>query len=373
MRGSLRPLVGVLLAAGSISACGFGERGVQRFHVDPQSPPATTWAELFGDERRIPLDFAAAGGAVFASNTVMEMSDGRVLVADPRAGRMLAFGPDGSFQAAVGRKGEGPGEFQMLRDQALDAEDRMVTFDVQSNRITTFSPPEFAVSASTRTMGTASQIAAVPRGVVLFSHYDPESILRLVDRQGFAVERALRPDSKSLALFLARFQNGAVTGDGRGGVWAIYPETFTLHRLDGDLKPLVKITDRGQSEWRPDSPAFPEALSPYDYSPAHQQWWDSHLHVFQVFQVGPGVVAVSLYRSKGLSSVGDFLNLYTEDGAILAEGLEIPTGQVLGAKDCRLWVGKNAWLDDEGTIRDFELRRYTLRADRCPLPVAAAG
>lgn len=65
--------------------------------------------------------------------------DDRVLVADGMTDRVIAFGLDGSFQGAVGRRGEGPGEFKTPVSLLVDSDSSILVTDL-SARLTRLSP-----------------------------------------------------------------------------------------------------------------------------------------------------------------------------------------------------------------------------------------
>lgn len=63
----------------------------------------------------------------------------QLLVADAMSDRVLAFAPDGSFKGAVGRRGDGPGEFRVPHS-LLEAPDGTILVADATPRLTRLSP-----------------------------------------------------------------------------------------------------------------------------------------------------------------------------------------------------------------------------------------
>lgn len=85
------------------------------------------------------------------------MPDGRLVVPDAGEHMIRIFGPDGTFERAMGREGKGPGEFSMLTD-AWARGDTIEAFDSGTGRITRFLPDD-----STQVVALAgSGLLAVP-------------------------------------------------------------------------------------------------------------------------------------------------------------------------------------------------------------------
>lgn len=67
-------------------------------------------------------------------------ADGRIYMAEHRGTRVRLFGPDGGYLGALGREGDGPGEFRDVLAIAVDAAGRLVVYDRALRRITRFPP-----------------------------------------------------------------------------------------------------------------------------------------------------------------------------------------------------------------------------------------
>jgi hypothetical protein len=362
-RSRIRTIVWIavlaLIATGAWSIALQAKNSAGSFQWVAGKRPAS-WKDVAGTPRRIDLRYPDAAEGLLALTFILVDPAGNLIIPDGTSGRILVFDPSGRLIREIARKGQGPGEFNILSHASLDPQGRLVAYDVDGHRFSIFSAGTYDLAGSFQTVSPVTEIAALRGGTAIYSPYNDQVIAKL-DTQGRVVQKALAARRGKLRLFLCRFQNGGIVEDGEGGVFGVYPESFAIYHFDKDLN-LISRLDGGSSEWRPDSPAFPESLSPYGYTPAHLRWWDSHLHVDDIYNVAPNLLAVTLYKSDGPTSRGWYLNLYTKTGEILAEGLSIPDqGRIVATKDCKLWVARNAYLKDDGQVAPYELLEYSLR------------
>ncbi|HEX6902994.1 MAG TPA: 6-bladed beta-propeller [Thermoanaerobaculia bacterium] len=350
----------VLLALGISGIVFFGGGTKGSFRNAAVKAPAN-WEDLAGSPRRLDLQYPNLADELMTLPYILVDSAGNLIVPHAAKGKLLVFDPTGKLVREIGRKGQGPGEFNLLSHAALDSGGRLVAYDADGRRFSVFSAGTYQYEGSFHAPSPVTEIASLQDGLALYSPYK-EQVITKIGVDGKVIREALSADRERLRLFLCRFQNGGVVEDGEGGVFGIYPESFTIFRFDKNLNPVSRLNG-GTAEWRPDSPVFPESLSPYGYTPAHLRWWDSHLHVDDIFNVSPNLIAVTLYKSNGPSSAGWYLNLYTKEGEILAEGLTVPQqGRIVAAKDCKLWVARDAYLKDDGTVVPFKLEEHSLKA-----------
>jgi hypothetical protein len=107
-------------------------------------------------------------------------SRGVLYVADGMNQRIEVVAADGRHLATVGRRGQGPGEFQGLRDLAVGRGDTLFAFDVQAQRVTAFAgepEPRFARAVSLARSGErANYHVLVPEsGGILVPYVVPAS------------------------------------------------------------------------------------------------------------------------------------------------------------------------------------------------------
>jgi len=86
------------------------------------------------------------------------LSDGTIVVANSGTQQLRYYSPDGSLRATAGRKGGGPGEFQMLMTLVGLPGDSVLTFDAGNRRLSLFD----AAGHHVRDFGTTDAGSPVP-------------------------------------------------------------------------------------------------------------------------------------------------------------------------------------------------------------------
>lgn len=340
----------VLLAVAALVLVALSERPEL---LDFKGQPATNsraWSAVFDPGRE--LEFMVKG----QSSVMSDVFQGPTSLFIPDAPSATIWHLSGSDTSAI--------RVERFTAAAVDETGNVITFSAWNRGIKVFSPPDYHLSESFLSPFSVTQMLPMRDGLVIYSpHID--TLLAKLDAAGRVSRRVEWQNETNLRLFLCRFQTGGITGDGHGGLFAIYPERFAIYHLDGQLRYISTIAGGVRSPWRVSSLPFPADLSPYDYTPQHEQWWNSYLHVFRIYRLATDILAVSLYRASGQAATDWFLNLYSTEGRVIAEGLLVPFGQVLGADGCRIWVGKNAVLTARGDVEPQQLWEFRLKPDLC--------
>jgi hypothetical protein len=76
----------------------------------------------------------------FNATDAARLSDGSIIVADDGTDEIRIFSADGAYLRTVGRKGDGPGEFQRLDQVFALPGDSILAYDYWVGRLTVFSP-----------------------------------------------------------------------------------------------------------------------------------------------------------------------------------------------------------------------------------------
>ena len=77
---------------------------------------------------------------LFGAHSVARTSTGAVVVANMGTSQVRVYDRSGRLARSIGRKGQGPGEFQFLQEVGVIRGDTVVTYDVGLGRITIFTP-----------------------------------------------------------------------------------------------------------------------------------------------------------------------------------------------------------------------------------------
>ncbi len=203
------------------------------------------------------LLFGTVHGVVFDSR-------GRLWVADGRAARLYVFGPDGTLLQQLGRRGEGPGEFQRIGGIARGVNDSIYVWDWQLQRLSVFSPEGAFVRSFSATFGSwplrglaegillgysAPFVAGEPasyqnrRQIVQLLHFDGsrqiDTLLTLPDAE-FVVVRT----TNAVSVMAAPFgREPVIRVDALGRIWYGQTDRLELFRYDwrrGETQRIVR-------------------------------------------------------------------------------------------------------------------------------------
>ena len=132
--GDRRLLPLVLLLGIALLGCGESPN-VTPPGLDPEALPALTPVE-----RTVLGGAGAEGPTAFGSVTAVALlpGGGAVAVADGMPEEIRIFDLDGRFRATLGGRGGGPGEFRHIHEMRALDDGRLVVWDVQESRITSF-------------------------------------------------------------------------------------------------------------------------------------------------------------------------------------------------------------------------------------------
>ncbi|HSR54119.1 MAG TPA: 6-bladed beta-propeller [Acidobacteriota bacterium] len=326
------------------------------------------WDSLFSGAEEVPIDVTGKGA--IAIDALEVDPQGNLIIPDPRNDRILFLDSRGQLIRQVGGKGEGPGEFKSLRSAALDSAGNLLVFDQVAKRVSVFTTPEYTFSRSFDLDPVLASMIGLPsQSIVAFCPTEEERLLKF-DLEGRTVRRAFRPKRERIGTFLARTHTGGLSRDPRGdGFYFIYPDEFAIFHYDSDLniKRVIR-SPSASSHWRPRMPGLPDSLSPYDFDPAHKQWWDSHLHIDRIFSLDKDLLLVTLYETQGFKDQARYLNIYTSDGLVIAEGIRIPHPlRIVGTAPGVVYAATLPYLDAEERLHPPTLQRYSF----LEVPVAA--
>ena len=213
------------------------------------APVASQDSEVIRDcASACPLEvelLATRGGAAGAAyvgrpNAVVLLDDGSILLSD-RADRdrLKRYRPDGTLIQSIGRRGEGPGEFKLIRNVWRNGDGSFEVYDMGNRRITVLSE-SFEVLRTTAFSAHATAITPAGESWVVASSY-PTPV-----RVGLPLHR-IRPDGSIGVSFGAdtpiqdvrNFDliSRSVTEATGGGVWAAPLTEYVVERWgeDGEL------------------------------------------------------------------------------------------------------------------------------------------
>ena len=200
-----------------------------------------------------------SGAGMLAGNSIFTVRDGfgRYYVWETDVGSSVkVFNPDGTFAVAFGRRGQGPGEFQVVSAVRLLSDGRAAVFDGISRRVSFFSPTfEFIESRTlpenagyNAVVISDNEIVAATRGTGPDSVGFPLHLMRISPTaeliRSFGSDGLMTPLSS-----LTREIALASLGD---GVWVVDPRS-PQHRLErwSIAGELTRVVEKGYDGWLP--------------------------------------------------------------------------------------------------------------------------
>jgi hypothetical protein len=146
-------------------------------------------APRWGDVPAVRLEFVRKFGQFYKPFDLAIDSNGYVYVADSGNHRIHKYSPDGELLASYGRKGQGPGEFQIMGGIAIDNEGRIHVADRSTNRLKVLSPDGEEMK-NVPTMKTTGEMALLSSGETVltkglfFSQASNPGLILIVDDDG---------------------------------------------------------------------------------------------------------------------------------------------------------------------------------------------
>lgn len=119
------------------------------------------------------LTLPAADCELNAVNGIVLQQNGGIVVANSGNRQLCYFDRNGALVRKTGRRGAGPGEFEVMEDLALYRADSIVVADRMQKRVSVFGPAgeqgrQFLVT-SPDTLGSHTRTLAIPNGDILLS------------------------------------------------------------------------------------------------------------------------------------------------------------------------------------------------------------
>ena len=254
-----------------------GARPRARWNVEPRA-----LVRIGGAEAEGPKELAQVLG-------VARLADGRIVIADGGSTELRVFSPTGDFMRAIGRKGQGPGEFDGIQSMMRSA-DTLVVHDRQS-RLQVYTPDGTLLRSYARPLfpgrGVLSWPGMLSDGSGIVQGVDPvrDSVSDRVtataslgirsptntEARAFTtipVFERVRRGGRQVALFLGAVSRVAVMGQRVCAGYAIRWEVQCFDRAGKPLSRTVRsvepgrVTDADKEEFRKGYAAANRGLAP---------------------------------------------------------------------------------------------------------------
>lgn len=323
------------------------------------------WDELFHSHEVINFSFPDPKKELLSICGLAMNSKGEYFINDCRAKEIIQFDSKGNFVRYIGRKGEGPGEFQLPGNLFLDKEDNLFLQCVEKLSLNVYSSPNYLFLKQISLKSSCRDIIMTPEeNFIIYSLYLADGVLRKYDKEGRILKKGFTPSNEKLRVFMARFQPAGLADIPGQGFLFIYSAEYAIYFYDYNLKLKKTYIPKSFSGFYPQAPDFPPELSPYEFSSEHSRWWDKFLHPGELYYLKDKFFVVELLKSEGLG--GKFyVNFHDLNGNTYAKGLEVPyNGMIIYAKDDYLYVGEESKFGEDDKILPPRLHRYKLKIFR---------
>jgi hypothetical protein len=146
-------------------------------------------APVWEDEPEVRIELVRQFGQFYKPFDISIDSNGNVYVADSGNHRIQKYSPGGEFLASYGKKGQGPGEFQIMGGIAVDNLGQMYVTDRSTNRLKVLSPEGIEIK-NIATMKITGEIALLSSGEsvltrgLFFSQESYPGLIQIVGNDG---------------------------------------------------------------------------------------------------------------------------------------------------------------------------------------------
>ena len=281
--------------------------------------------------REIPLflDDDIVGGI---SDMVMD-ADGRFFLADYRQHTIWLAESSGMVSRRLGREGTGPGELMEPRSVAV-YEDKVVALDTGNNRVTIFSKDgEYLSDFRIAPVLPPSGLLVGDGGLIAVSYATDKPHFTVYDMAGTVIREIGMPDTGvgGLLIMPIRMNFHHVSQVPGGHILNSTVKRYEVFRLEWDGSVLNTYS------------ADPDGYSPFPDVPPHEPVTFTPL--FRPLYVSGHVLVQRMGKSTG-GEYGRLGDLFTEDGAIVQLGIELPL--VFFYSDVSKFYGIDTTPVDEG-------------------------
>jgi hypothetical protein len=128
--------IGLLFLCAGLFLMGIGGCGSERSYTQTGERPPIAFEELFTLEREFKLQQQDTDP--IAAPVQLYIWHGQILLNDVLQSNIKVFNSDGTFAFAIGRAGDGPGEFRQPVAMVATADDQLAVVDVALSRVSLF-------------------------------------------------------------------------------------------------------------------------------------------------------------------------------------------------------------------------------------------
>jgi hypothetical protein len=217
-------------------------------------------------QREVVLGDAEGPGTIESKTTLASRdSKGRYYVREEYGATIKVFDAAGTYLTTIGRRGAGPGEFEMIAAVEHTTGDTLHVFDTRNLRRSVLSPDFGFVRSNPLAIRPANQVILTPNGGAVFG-----TTIRTAELIGFPLHLldASGDRVRSFGSVTGEFDAAVPYSDERvlakaddGAVWATYRTRYALElwSVDGVSEP-IRVLER-KVPWFPPHARQPQSAS----------------------------------------------------------------------------------------------------------------
>jgi hypothetical protein len=210
----------------------------------------------------------------------------RLYVADDLSHDVRVFDADGVLVRVIGRKGQGPGEFELPWEVAVDDADTLMVWDQRLMRVSVFDPQGgFRRSFRVPRQWLVNSVRIMPNGNLLLAAFGSADSygLHVLDRDGELISEfgPVEVDPNIYAGFVGSLYGGAADMTGAGEIVYTRKSPYELLLFDSKGKHLKSCV--GAEDWTTDPREVVEQHP--DRVAIH---WEQFVHSSRVFAIEGG-------------------------------------------------------------------------------------
>ncbi len=264
-------------------------------------------------------------------------SDRELIIPDYHNNKLLIFGEDGLFQKAIGSEGQGPGEFELISGLYVK-EDILYVSDIAQQRISKFNIGSQELLEIISIEGFFYDFLVDDDYIATYSIDDTDKeMIRIHSLEGEKLSKGFKFEDDAHRIFLNRFNLGSITPAPEGDTFfVLYPGSYGIYELNTEMEVINALQTYDYNQYRQKPPSFPGDLNPYEWEEEHIEYAQSFNMNARHFLVEPDIHIIMYFEFRQQEHAPMWLNIYRNDGSVIAEGVEVPKGhQVVATKnDC---------------------------------------
>lgn len=326
------------------------------FLEQPANNPTHEWDEIFTNTRTIEFQLPQENDHIIGEfNDMAFNQELDLIIPDHHNNKLLFFDKQGNFQQSVGGEGEGPGEFELINGLFVK-DDTLFVSDLSQQRISVFHTQSRDLQEIIPFESYYSDFYIDDSHIITYNYDDTEDeMIRIYSREGEKLSSGFRFENDAHRVFLNRFNLGSITpASDNDSFFVLYPGSYGIYELNPEPEVIHSLETEDYNQFRQEPPSFPGNLNPYEWDQEHIEYAKNFKMNARHFLLEPDIHLILYFEFRQQGTAPHWLNIYREDGSVIAEGVGVPSGhQVVGTKSDQLIL--RTFIDDQDDVPKLEV------------------